>query len=68
MDLVDVLELIEVTQDTLDDIWKQSEHKIYPEARMKHLMEIIGEKSTNLNVCVVLTWLRLLLLFYLRVY
>lgn len=39
----DVLELIEVTQDTLDDLWKQADHSPpYPENRMHHLLEIIS--------------------------
>ena len=39
----DCLELIEVTQDALDDVWKQAEHSPpYPEARMEHLLEVIS--------------------------
>ena len=39
----DVLELIEVTQDVLDDVWKQSEHELlYPEPRMRHLLEVMS--------------------------
>ena len=40
----DCLELIEITQDTLDDLWKQSDHSpAYPEERMRHLLEIISD-------------------------
>lgn len=55
----DVLELVEVTQDTLDDIWKQTDHAPpYPENRMRHLLEIISSsfgryvqrKLSNLDV------------------
>ena len=42
MPLPDGMELVEMTQDTLDDVWKQGEPP-YPEARMRHLMEVIGE-------------------------
>ena len=43
LSFTDVLELVEVTQDTLDDLWKQSEHSPpYPEERMRHLLEIIS--------------------------
>lgn len=46
----DCLELIEVTQDTLDDLWKQTDHTPpYPEERMKHLLEVI---SGSLGRCV----------------
>ncbi len=39
----DCLELIEVTQDALDDLWKQTDHTPpYPESRMKHLLEVIS--------------------------
>ncbi|OWF37256.1 Cytoplasmic dynein 2 heavy chain 1 [Mizuhopecten yessoensis] len=42
MGLQDVMELVEVTQDTLDEVWKGEDRNPYPEDRMKHLMEIIG--------------------------
>lgn len=39
----EALELIEVTQDSLDDLWKQTEYEPgYPEVRMRHLLEIIS--------------------------
>ncbi len=42
----EAMELVELTQDTLDDIWKQMEHDpSYPEARMKHLMDVLGQHS-----------------------
>ncbi|XP_077984893.1 cytoplasmic dynein 2 heavy chain 1-like [Glandiceps talaboti] len=40
--LVEGLELVETTQDCLDDIWKQTEFDPYPETRMRHLMEVVG--------------------------
>ncbi len=44
MSFPDCLELVEITQDTLDDLWKQSEHSPpYPENRMKHLLEITSD-------------------------
>lgn len=37
------LELIEVTQDVLDDLWKQDEHHPpYEQSRMSHLLEVIS--------------------------
>ena len=42
LEITDVLEVIEVCQDTLDEVWKQAEHKPYPENRMRHLMGVIG--------------------------
>ncbi|KAK7096855.1 hypothetical protein V1264_003902 [Littorina saxatilis] len=39
--LSDAMELVELTQDTLDDLWKQSDPS-YPEARMKHLLDVIA--------------------------
>lgn len=39
----DALELIEITQDTLDEVWKQTNHEPpYPEDRMKHLLEVLS--------------------------
>ena len=40
--LADSMELLEITQDTLDDVWKQGEPP-YKEERMRHLMEVIGQ-------------------------
>lgn len=42
MDLDEALELVESTQDALDEVWKQEDHKPYPESRMKHLLEVIA--------------------------
>ncbi|KAK7489861.1 hypothetical protein BaRGS_00018883, partial [Batillaria attramentaria] len=39
--LGDAMELVELTQDILDDVWKQSDPP-YPEARMKHLLDVIA--------------------------
>lgn len=59
LDIGDVLELIEVCQDTLDEIWKQDLHKTYPESRMRQLMLTIGNVTLalikitpNLNIYV----------------
>ena len=44
LSLVEGMELVENTQDTLDDVWKQTEYDPpYPEARMKHLLDVLGE-------------------------
>jgi dynein heavy chain 2 len=42
MSLQDVMELVDITQDTLDDVWKCIDYDLYPEPRMKHLMDVIG--------------------------
>ncbi|XP_025088458.1 cytoplasmic dynein 2 heavy chain 1-like isoform X3 [Pomacea canaliculata] len=39
--LSDVIELVEITQDTLDDVWKQSDPP-FAEARMRHLLDVIA--------------------------
>uniref|UniRef100_A0A672SSD2 Dynein cytoplasmic 2 heavy chain 1 n=1 Tax=Sinocyclocheilus grahami TaxID=75366 RepID=A0A672SSD2_SINGR len=39
--LVEVLDLIESTRETVDDVWKQNEHALYPEIRMIRLMDVI---------------------------
>ena len=42
LDLDDTLELLESTQDSLDEIWKQEDHKPYSEVRMKHLLDVMA--------------------------
>ncbi|XP_064610087.1 cytoplasmic dynein 2 heavy chain 1-like isoform X3 [Liolophura sinensis] len=42
LSLQDAMELVEITQDTLDDVWKQTEFDPYQETRMRHLMDVIG--------------------------
>ena len=42
LELDDVLELLETTQDILDELWKQDEHKPYLEVRMRHTLEIMA--------------------------
>lgn len=42
LDLDDTLELLESTQDSLDEIWKQEDHKPYSEMRMKHLLDVMA--------------------------
>jgi len=47
LSMSDVTELVEETQDVLDEIWKQTEFdKPFPEARMRCLLEVIG---TNIS-------------------
>ena len=41
--LLEGLELVELTQDTLDEVWKQTEFEpAYLQARMKHLLDVTG--------------------------
>lgn len=42
MSLQDAMEIVDITQDTLDDVWRQTEYDPYPENRMGHLMDCIG--------------------------
>ncbi|XP_053400577.1 cytoplasmic dynein 2 heavy chain 1-like [Mercenaria mercenaria] len=42
MSLQDAMEIVDITQDTLDDVWRQTEFDVYPENRMRHLMECIA--------------------------
>ena len=43
LSVADVTELLEETQDVLDEIWKQTDFdKPFPEARMRRLLEVIG--------------------------
>lgn len=48
LSISDSLELIEVAQDALDELWKQTDHTPpYPESRMKHLLEIISSSLSR---------------------
>lgn len=43
LSLTDAVELVEVTRDTLDDVWKQLEHNPpYQEPRMRHFLDVVG--------------------------
>ena len=42
MSLMDAMEMVDVTQDTLDDVWRQTEFDPYPENRMNNLLDCIG--------------------------
>lgn len=44
MSLQDVMELVDITQDALDEVWKCIEFDPYPESRMRHLMDVIGKE------------------------
>ncbi len=41
-------ELLELTQDTLDEVWRLEEldSQLYPEVRMRRLLEVIGKNAT----------------------
>ena len=48
----EALELAEITQDTLDDVWKETDvDPPYPEPRMKHLLEIISDSFGRFVQC-----------------
>uniref|UniRef100_A0A4W5JP42 Dynein cytoplasmic 2 heavy chain 1 n=1 Tax=Hucho hucho TaxID=62062 RepID=A0A4W5JP42_9TELE len=40
--LADAVDLVEVSRDTLDDVWRQNDHDPFPETRMLRLMDVIG--------------------------
>ena len=43
-----VMDLVEDAQDTLDDVWKQTDFdKPYPEPRMRRLLDVIGENISD---------------------
>lgn len=53
MEMMDVMELVEIAQDTLDDVWKFVDFDAYPEPRMKHLMDVIGKMTSVFKLLVV---------------
>ncbi|XP_056229968.1 cytoplasmic dynein 2 heavy chain 1 isoform X2 [Seriola aureovittata] len=42
LSMSDVVDLVEQSRDTLDDVWRQTDFEPYPETRMVRLMDIIG--------------------------
>lgn len=47
MSMPDVVDLVEQSRDTLDDVWRQTDFEPYPETRMVRLMDIIGATSSH---------------------
>lgn len=41
--MADVVDLVEQSRDTLDDVWRQTDYDPYPETRMVRLMDVTGE-------------------------
>ncbi|CAI9593487.1 unnamed protein product, partial [Staurois parvus] len=57
--LAEVVELVETTKETVDDVWRQTEHEPFSEHRMKHLLEIIGNalgRSVQKNLGAMNLW------------
>ncbi|XP_041658498.1 cytoplasmic dynein 2 heavy chain 1 isoform X2 [Cheilinus undulatus] len=42
LSMSDVVDLIEQSRDSLDDVWRQTDFEPYPETRMVRLMDVIG--------------------------
>ncbi|KAK5608849.1 Cytoplasmic dynein 2 heavy chain 1 [Crenichthys baileyi] len=42
LSMSDVVDLVEQSKDTLDDVWKQTDFQPFPETRMVRLMDVIG--------------------------
>ncbi|NXI65822.1 DYHC2 protein, partial [Anseranas semipalmata] len=40
--LFEVVDLVETTRDTVDSVWRQTEHDPYPQPRMHNLLDVIG--------------------------
>uniref|UniRef100_A0A671UXN0 Cytoplasmic dynein 2 heavy chain 1 n=1 Tax=Sparus aurata TaxID=8175 RepID=A0A671UXN0_SPAAU len=42
LSMLDVVDLVEQSRDSLDDVWRQTDFEPYPETRMVRLMDVIG--------------------------
>ncbi|XP_075274100.1 cytoplasmic dynein 2 heavy chain 1 isoform X3 [Opisthocomus hoazin] len=42
LSLSEVVDLVETTKDTVDGVWRQTEHDPYPQSRMHNLLDVIG--------------------------
>lgn len=47
MSMLDVVDLVEQSRDSLDDVWRQTDFEPYPETRMVRLMDVIGGTHTH---------------------
>ncbi|OWK62944.1 Cytoplasmic dynein 2 heavy chain 1 [Lonchura striata] len=43
LSLLEVVDLVEATKDTVDSVWRQTEHDPYPQSRMHNLLDVIGK-------------------------
>lgn len=39
---METLEVVDISMDNFDELWKQDDHKEYPQQRMTHLFDIFG--------------------------
>lgn len=44
LSMSDVVDLVEQSKDTLDDVWRQTDFEPYSETRMVRLMDVIGRQ------------------------
>ncbi|KAJ7398962.1 hypothetical protein BTVI_119896 [Pitangus sulphuratus] len=42
LSLFEAVDLVETTKDTVDSVWRQTEHDPYPQSRMHNLLDVIG--------------------------
>ncbi|KAI6079846.1 Cytoplasmic dynein 2 heavy chain 1 [Aix galericulata] len=42
LSLFEVVDLVETTRETVDSVWRQTEHDPYPQPRMHNLLDVIG--------------------------
>lgn len=49
LSMSDVVELVEQSRDTLDDVWRQTDFEPYPETRMVRLMDVIGGTLSHIH-------------------
>ena len=57
-EIAEVLEIVDVSMDILDELWKQDDFNEYPQIRMHHLFDIMGssigryiqKKLTNMDI------------------
>lgn len=49
LSMSDVVDLVEQSKDTLDDVWRQTDFQPYSELRMIRLMDIIGGSLPDIH-------------------
>lgn len=48
LSMSDVVDLVEQSRDTLDDVWRQTDFEPYSETRMVRLMDVIGATLSHI--------------------
>lgn len=58
LSLFEVVDLVETTQETVDEVWRQTEHEPFPQQRMQNLLDVVGNIVDRKDSIVVYRFLK----------